>query len=915
MTNQSNYQRGGNRSFPALASISSTDQGHMYTRDMGPPSSDFLPRPVEIDLNSSRTLPNPSVAASMQWEPAFPSPGFGDIPSYGGSNISRMPTIPSDIQSRGPTDNPLVNWYSANDGPWAPFPKVGSESAIDERLLPKQTGNRNMSYSGQYRHQNPSDASNFHFGVPHSDSGYGTRRSVGNTSVFSADVHDRDQDSHSMVGPSPDFSSFSHGLNEVLQQRDSRTSGTWSQTPPISRPSESPGLICPTCHKQVKTQSELKKHDLRHRKPYMCKVPGCSRTEGFSTTNDLDRHTKSKHPSAIPENASTKRYRCLVPGCKSKDKAWPRLDNFRSHLKRVHANYIRSDEHFDDMIRSAEFWEKSGISSEPEVTDQPLPIQEETRPAQPVYETLPGHRQGQYPDVMDRSQDFIPSHGPQSASFESAAPSPEEKSPQSEESLPTTVQPVQVFPVPAQIPESRMTLNNLLSTNIDPSLKKTEQARPHLSAKVSPQGKTPRHTTSATDATLTEVIQKALAEANAHASDASTERIRNQESERTSLPTRKVTPREFYSTYPNAATSTARANDLMKLADTPSEDTSKDFEAQKKAVEVLNIIRKLGFTVSKDTTPGPKVQNPGSAASNKSENQVICSICQKFKGRPCELKKHMKRHERPYGCTFLSCNKDFGSKNDWKRHENSQHFHLETWRCDSERPEGGACAKVCYRRQTFQDHLKKEHQISEPEDVKKKIDVCRIGRNCQARFWCGFCKRLVDLKKKGLEAWTERFDHIDDHFMGRGAFPKQGIQDWIPVDSDKPKGDVMVPSPLGSGSGSPPDENAGSPSGNGNGNSPASEGQSSSSPIHIPEDTHNLKRRATDEAENPRPVKPARNYRDYETRVYCCQCREPYNLKYHQSCTECIDPHPFCENCPREAVSIVDKMPAVPPTA
>ncbi|KAE9371103.1 hypothetical protein N431DRAFT_19530 [Stipitochalara longipes BDJ] len=158
----------------------------------------------------------------------------------------------------------------------------------------------------------------------------------------------------------------------------------------------------------------------------------------------------------------------------------------------------------------------------------------------------------------------------------------------------------------------------------------------------------------------------------------------------------------------------------------------------------------------------------------------------------------MKRHERPYGCTFMTCNKTFGSKNDWKRHENSQHFHLETWRCDQERPDGGSCAKVCYRRQTFSDHLVKAHQISDSDTIKAKLDNCRIGRNCQARFWCGFCKVLVALKKGGVDAWTERFDHIDDHFMGRHGRPKQSIQDWVPVDSNQPKGEVGSPQSVGS---------------------------------------------------------------------------------------------------------------------
>src|SRR5271156_894380 len=94
-----------------------------------------------------------------------------------------------------------------------------------------------------------------------------------------------------------------------------------------------------------------RKHDLRHRKPFMCQVSGCPRTEGFSTTNDLDRHTRSRHPSTIPESESTKKYRCHVPGCKSKEKSWPRLDNFRSHLKRVHSHHLRTEEDFEDMIR------------------------------------------------------------------------------------------------------------------------------------------------------------------------------------------------------------------------------------------------------------------------------------------------------------------------------------------------------------------------------------------------------------------------------------------------------------------------------------------------------------------------------------------------------------------------------------
>jgi hypothetical protein len=100
--------------------------------------------------------------------------------------------------------------------------------------------------------------------------------------------------------------------------------------------------------------------------------------------------------------------------------------------------------------------------------------------------------------------------------------------------------------------------------------------------------------------------------------------------------------------------------------------------------------------------------------------------------------------------------------------------------------------KLCYQRQRFEDHLKTEHHMKD-NGVIEKIETRRISRDCQARFWCGFCIKLIDLKKKGLDAWKERFDHIDNHFMGCDGFNKQSISDWIPVGSDKPEGKIQIP--------------------------------------------------------------------------------------------------------------------------
>ena len=73
----------------------------------------------------------------------------------------------------------------------------------------------------------------------------------------------------------------------------------------------------------------------------------------------------------------------------------------------------------------------------------------------------------------------------------------------------------------------------------------------------------------------------------------------------------------------------------------------------------------------------------------------------RFIGRPCDLKKHKKRHAKPYGCTYPKCHKRFGAKSDWKRHENSQHFQLEAFHCDQLNSSGQKCGQHCHRSSDF----------------------------------------------------------------------------------------------------------------------------------------------------------------------------------------------------------------------
>ncbi len=81
----------------------------------------------------------------------------------------------------------------------------------------------------------------------------------------------------------------------------------------------------------------LRKHEARHTKPYKCPLPECERNEkGFTSKNDLSRHMNSVH-KGLRGNGSATGYNCLYGSCREKKKIYYRLDNFRNHLKKLHA--------------------------------------------------------------------------------------------------------------------------------------------------------------------------------------------------------------------------------------------------------------------------------------------------------------------------------------------------------------------------------------------------------------------------------------------------------------------------------------------------------------------------------------------------------------------------------------------------
>jgi len=156
-------------------------------------------------------------------------------------------------------------------------------------------------------------------------------------------------------------------------------------------------------------------------------------------------------------------------------------------------------------------------------------------------------------------------------------------------------------------------------------------------------------------------------------------------------------------------------------------------------------------------------------------------------------RKHRKRHTRPYGCTARFCLKQFGSKNDWKRHENSQHHRLESWKCSHPVPPYGpedVCSAMHFRKENFINHLKSSvHNIKTEVEIKAWSEKSYIGGSDHHIFWCGFCEndsgkqgRTIRLKNLGLTGWDERFDHLGSHFENGKSIRNYVYQDEDAID-------------------------------------------------------------------------------------------------------------------------------------
>lgn len=189
--------------------------------------------------------------------------------------------------------------------------------------------------------------------------------------------------------------------------------------------------------------------------------------------------------------------------------------------------------------------------------------------------------------------------------------------------------------------------------------------------------------------------------------------------------------------------------------------------------------------------------------------------------------------------------KAFGSKNDWKRHEEGLHFQQpvagEEWQCGEMKEtvnEGVRipCRDLFRSASKYQQHLISQHDHeSDKKMLREKMVRYRAVPTDKCSYWCGFCKKRVrvttrapstasiapgvvnsdsngdaddgigngnvkgpatkhKLNRDGYTLFSEflsqRFNHIDNHFVGRGE-QKMNIAQWVPDDTHRPKSNVV----------------------------------------------------------------------------------------------------------------------------
>jgi hypothetical protein len=122
---------------------------------------------------------------------------------------------------------------------------------------------------------------------------------------------------------------------------------------------------------------------------------------------------------------------------------------------------------------------------------------------------------------------------------------------------------------------------------------------------------------------------------------------------------------------------------------------------------------------------------------------------------------------RPFPCPLATygCNSTFASKNEWKRHVNTQHIKLGFWRCDICPPTTDPNDNQTFyyndfnRKDLFTQHLRRMHAASKDSNPEHQTRCLQSLRSPPPQSICLFCDRTFE----GPSSWEERMEHVGRH--------------------------------------------------------------------------------------------------------------------------------------------------------
>ena len=180
----------------------------------------------------------------------------------------------------------------------------------------------------------------------------------------------------------------------------------------------------------------------------------------------------------------------------------------------------------------------------------------------------------------------------------------------------------------------------------------------------------------------------------------------------------------------------------------------------------------LPSKVIKRPSTGRRTSSCQATESPEASPQDLASTNRSF---PCPL--------APYGCTST-----FASKNEWKRHVNTQHLRLGFWRCD-QCPQANKKPNDFNRKDLFTQHVRRMHPVdgsdltAASKHRRTKASKCdaveealtEASTRCYRRLRsppeqsrCVVCDQTFN----GAGTWDERMEHIGRHME---AAKKDGL--------------------------------------------------------------------------------------------------------------------------------------------